>query len=128
MAVYDLTHLPHDIQIRWRTERALQFFGGRLLHASRKGAVLASGKPYDVRKLAHPGLEVWEPTDAELRFAQAALDAVPDGLGEPLYARVGLVDGEPRLMELELVEPNLFLSLHTGSVARMAEAVLRAAG
>jgi hypothetical protein len=31
-------------------------------------------------------------------------------------------------MELELVEPNLFLSLHTGSVARVAEAVLRAAG
>jgi hypothetical protein len=78
-----------------------------------------------VRKLAHPGLEVWEPTDAELRVAQAVLDAVPDGLGEPLYARVDLVDGKPRLMELELVEPNLFLSLHTGSVA---EAVLRGAG
>lgn len=76
-------------------------------------------------------LEVREPTDVELRFAQAAVDAVSDGLGEPLYARVDLVDGEdgePRLMALELVEPNLFLSLHTGSVARVAEAVLREAG
>ncbi|MEV6962444.1 hypothetical protein AB0M97_25295 [Streptomyces sp. NPDC051207] len=53
------------------------------------------------------------------------------GLGEPLYTCVDLVDGEdgePRLRELELVEPHLFLSLHTGSVARVAEAVLRAAG
>jgi hypothetical protein len=62
---------------------------------------------------------------------QVALGAVPGGLGEPLCARVDLVDGEdgePRLMELELVEPNLLLSLRTGSVARVAEAVLWAAG
>ncbi|MEV5432540.1 hypothetical protein [Streptomyces sp. NPDC052701] len=79
--------------------------------------MLASGTPYDVCKLARPGLEVWEPVDAELRVAQAVLDAVPDGLGEPLYARVGLLggeDGEARLMGLELVESNLFLSLRTG--------------
>lgn len=30
-------------------------------------------------------------------------------------------------MELELVEPNLFLSLHTGSVAAVVEAILSAA-
>ncbi|MFD7403705.1 RimK family alpha-L-glutamate ligase [Streptomyces sp. NPDC059866] len=109
-------------------ERALQFFGGRLLHASRKGAVLAPGTPYDERKVAHPGLEVWEPTDAELAVAERALAAVPDA-PDLLYARVDLVDGEdgePRVMELELVEPNLFLSLHTGSVARVAEAMVAA--
>ncbi|MGP4088726.1 ATP-grasp domain-containing protein [Streptomyces sp. KR55] len=107
-------------------ERALQFFGGRLLHASRKGAVLAPGTPYDERKVAHPGLEVWEPTDAELAVAERALAAVPDA-PDLLYARVDLVDGEdgePRVMELELVEPNLFLSLHTGSVARVVEAMV----
>ncbi|MFC9911174.1 RimK family alpha-L-glutamate ligase [Streptomyces sp. NPDC127197] len=109
-------------------ERALQFFGGRLLHASRKGAVLAPGTPYDERKVAHPGLEVWEPTDAELAVAERALAAVPDA-PDLLYARVDLVDGEdgePRVMELELVEPNLFLSLHRGSVARVAEAMVAA--
>ncbi|MDN0194407.1 hypothetical protein [Streptomyces sp. S.PNR 29] len=110
-------------------ERALQFFGGRLLHASRKGAVLAPGTPYDERKVAHPGLEPWTPTPAELSTAERALAAVPDS-PELLYGRVDLVDGEdgrPRVMELELVEPNLFLSLHTGSVPRVAEAVLAAA-
>ncbi|MGW3723947.1 ATP-grasp domain-containing protein [Streptomyces sp. NPDC000851] len=111
-------------------ERALQFFGGRLLHASRKGAVLAPDTPYDERKVAHPGLEVWQPTDAELAVAERALAAVPDA-PELLYARVDLVDGEdgePRVMELELVEPNLFLSLHPRSVPRVVEAMLAAAG
>ncbi len=110
-------------------ERALQFFGGRLLHASRKGAVLAPGTPYDARKVAHPGLEPWTPTAAEVAVAEAALAAVP-GAAEPLYARVDLVDGDdgrPRVMELELVEPNLFLWLHERSLPRVVEAVLEAA-
>lgn len=110
-------------------ERALQFFGGRLLHASRKGAVLTPGTPYDQRKVAHPGLAPWTPEPAELAVAERALAAVPESSGL-LYARVDLVDGEdgqPRVMELELVEPNLFLSLHPTSVPRVVEAVLAAA-
>lgn len=110
-------------------ERALQFYGGRLLHASRKGAILTPGTPYDERKIAHPGLEPWTPTPAELDVAERALAAVPNA-PELLYARVDLVDGEdgqPRVMELELVEPSLFLSLHPGSVPRVVEAILAAA-
>ncbi|MFF9000669.1 RimK family alpha-L-glutamate ligase [Streptomyces achromogenes] len=120
---------PYMPGIDVRGERALQFFGGRLLHASRKGAVLAPGTPYDADKVAHPGLERWQPSPAELAVAERALAAVP-GTPELLYARVDLVDGddgEPRLMELELVEPNLFLGLHPESLPRVAEAILRAA-
>ncbi|MFI2757673.1 RimK family alpha-L-glutamate ligase [Streptomyces echinatus] len=111
-------------------ERALQFFGGRLLHASRKGAVLSPGTPYDADKVAHPGLERWKPTDAELALAEMALASVPGSAGL-LYARVDVVDGddgEPCLMELELVEPNLFLWLHPDSLPRVTEAILTAAG
>ncbi len=111
-------------------ERALQFFGGRLLHASRKGAVLAPGTPYDAEKVAHPELEPWQPTDTELAVAEKALASVPGSPGL-LYARVDLVDGEdglPRVMELELVEPNLFLFLHPASLPRVTEAILAAAG
>jgi hypothetical protein len=120
---------PYVAGIDVSGERALQFYGGSLLHASRKGAVLTPGTPYDERKVAHPGLEPWMPTPAELSVAGRALAAVPDAAGL-LYARVDLVDGEdgePRVMELELVEPNLFLSLHTGSVPRVVEAILAAA-
>ncbi|MFJ3646964.1 ATP-grasp domain-containing protein [Streptomyces murinus] len=108
-------------------ERALQFFGGRLLHASRKGAVLSPGTPYDADKVAHPDLTPWRPTDAELAVAEKALAAVPGSAAPLLYARVDLVDGPdgtPRLMELELVEPNLFLFLHPDSPPRTAAAIL----
>lgn len=110
-------------------ERPLLFFGGRLVHASRKKAVLTPGTPYDARKNAHPGLEVWEPTEEEVAVAERALAAVP---GDPalLYARVDLADGDdgrPCVMELELVEPNLFLWLHPGSVRGVAAEIVRAA-
>ncbi|GAA3980998.1 hypothetical protein GCM10022384_32810 [Streptomyces marokkonensis] len=36
-------------------------------------------------------------------------------------------DGEPRVMELEPVEPKLFLWLHEGAPRRVVEAVLAAA-
>ncbi|MFD5227251.1 RimK family alpha-L-glutamate ligase [Streptomyces qaidamensis] len=121
---------PYLSSIDTHGERALQFFGGRLLHASVKGAVLAPGTPYDADKVAHPDLRPWEPTAAELAVAEKALAAVP-GDAELLYARVDLVtgpDGEPCVMELELIEPNLFLHMHPGSVPRVVEAVLAAAG
>ncbi|WP_329223814.1 hypothetical protein OG352_13130 [Streptomyces sp. NBC_01485] len=110
-------------------ERAVQFFGGRLLHASRKRAVLAPGTAFDAVKVAHPGLEPWTPTPAEIAVAERALAAVPES-PELLYARVDLVDGddgEPCVMELELVEPNLFLFLHPESVPAVAAAILAAA-
>ncbi|MFD4501936.1 RimK family alpha-L-glutamate ligase [Streptomyces sp. NPDC058457] len=110
-------------------ERALQFFGGRLLHASRKRAVLTPGTAYDADKVAHPELERWTPTPAEVAVAERALAAVPDA-PELLYARVDLVDGadgQPQVMELELVEPNLFLFLHPGSADAVAAAILSAA-
>ncbi|MCS0601354.1 hypothetical protein NX794_08935 [Streptomyces sp. LP11] len=112
-------------------ERALQFFAGSLLHASRKGAVLTPGTPYDADKVPHPSLAPWQPTDAELALAEAALAAVPGAESGLLYARVDLADGDdgtPRVMELELIEPNLFLGLHPDSVPRVARAVIAAAG
>ncbi|MFF8483133.1 ATP-grasp domain-containing protein [Streptomyces antibioticus] len=115
-------------------ERALQFFGGRLLHASRKGPVLAPGTPYDARKVAHPDLTRHRPTSGELDVAEralaTALAAVPVAAHELLYARVDLVDdedGRPQVMELELVEPNLFLFLHPESVAGVVEGILATA-
>lgn len=69
----------------------------------------------------------YEPSPEELAAAEAALAAV----GEPLlYARVDLVrdlDGRPVLMELEAVEPDLFLEYAPGAPSRFVEAVTAAA-
>ncbi|WP_030218145.1 ATP-grasp domain-containing protein [Streptomyces sp. NRRL WC-3626] len=118
---------PYMRGIETAGERALQFFGGNLLHASRKGPVLAPGTPYDQRKVAHPGLTDWTPSLADTALARRALASVP-GRPELLYARVDVVDdedGQPRVMELELVEPNLFLWLHPESVPRVVEELLK---
>ncbi|BCL30849.1 RimK family alpha-L-glutamate ligase [Streptomyces aurantiacus] len=117
---------PYVRSIDTAGERALVFFGGRFLHAIRKGAVLEPGTAYDDDKVPHPNLRTWQPSPAELAVAERALAAVP-GAPELLYARVDLVDGDdgtPRVMELELVEPNLFLFLHEASVPVVAEAVV----
>ncbi|MFD3525646.1 RimK family alpha-L-glutamate ligase [Streptomyces sp. NPDC058653] len=120
---------PYMRSIDAKGERALHFTGGRFLHADRKNAVLAPGFPYDEKKVPHPELHPWEPTAAELAVAEQALAAVP-GETELLYGRVDLVDGddgEPRVMELELVEPHLFLYLHPASVPLFAAAIVRTA-
>jgi len=78
---------------------------GRITHAVRK--IPASGDfrvqvEYGGREVAH------DPEPAELDLAASALAAVGEDL---LYARVDCVGSPegPRLMELELIEPSLFL-------------------
>ena len=60
---------------------------------------------------------------AERSLADQALRAAP---GPTTYARVDVVptpDG-PRLMELELIEPDLGLRLHPPSIAALVRAIL----
>ncbi|MFE9426896.1 RimK family alpha-L-glutamate ligase [Kitasatospora sp. NPDC006697] len=110
-------------------ERALVHCAGTFSHAIRKGSVLEPGVRYDEQKNAHPGVSRWEPTEAELRVARQALAAVP-GSPELLYARVDLVDGEdgePQLMELELIEPQLFLTVDQDALSVFATAIRKSA-
>jgi glutathione synthase/RimK-type ligase-like ATP-grasp enzyme len=120
---------PYQGRIDTTGERALIFWGGTLLHAIRKGPVLTTDTAYDARRTAHPDPRPWTPTPAELTTAELALKAVP-GAPELLYARVDLVDGDdgrPLVMELELVEPNLFLFVHPDSLPAVVDGILRRA-
>ncbi len=101
----------------------------RIARATAARARYACAVPYDADKIPHPDLRPWEATAAELDVAARALQAVPDA-PELLYARVDLVDGpdgDPLVMELELVEPNLFLAPHPGSLPHVVEHILKAA-
>jgi len=100
-------------------ERSLVFFGGALSHAVLK--VPASGD-YRVQYF-HGGSELEHaPDSAELRVALAAIDNAP---GRLTYARVDLVDweGAPSLIELEAVEPDLYLRDSPERLDRFAAAV-----
>ena len=103
-------------------EVSLIFFEGRFSHAIRK--VAAKG---DFRVQPDWGGEVTraEPDDAEMAAAQAALAAIEEG--PLLYARVDMVrdqENRPVIMELELLEPDLYLGYEAGAQARFVEAVL----
>jgi hypothetical protein len=116
-------------------ERALVFLAGRYSHAILKGPVLVQTGVVGDELVAHPDPTGYVPAPAELDLAQRVLECVPAGPDELLYARVDLVrgaDGSPVLMELELIEPNLFLGWSDGGPQRLADAVIapgsRAAG
>jgi glutathione synthase/RimK-type ligase-like ATP-grasp enzyme len=98
-------------------EMSLLYFGGRLSHAVRK--VPAAG---DFRVQSEYGGTVLPHvvSPEERAVADAALAVVPSAV---TYARVDLVatTSGPAIMELELVEPELFLRADDGAAARFAE-------
>lgn len=87
-------------------EYSLFFFDGRFSHAIVKRP--ASGD-FRVQEQFGGREEAWEPTEEALVLATAVLAAVP---AEPTYARVDMVGdaaGTLHIIELELIEPSLFL-------------------
>jgi glutathione synthase/RimK-type ligase-like ATP-grasp enzyme len=101
-------------------ETNLVCFDGRPSHAIHKGARW-SGESEQSRGLV-------EPSAGELALAERAHAAVRAlGLGVPIYARVDCAagpDGLPLLMELELLEPSLFLDRSPRSAALLANGVI----
>ena len=104
-------------------EWSLVFFAGRYSHA-----VLKRPRTGDFRvQREHGGtLEAVEPSAAVIEAAARTVAAIPFGEGPPLYARVDgcVVNGELLLMELEVLEPELFLRCAAESPARLADALL----
>lgn len=108
-------------------ETALLFFDGVFSHAIRKGPLLKRGMSATRALFATEHIMPRSPSEDELEIAQRALDAIP--FEQPLlYARVDLIRddaGAPRLLELELTEPSVFLLHDTQAAARFAAAILR---
>jgi glutathione synthase/RimK-type ligase-like ATP-grasp enzyme len=87
-------------------EYSLFFFSGKFSHAIVKRP--ASGD-FRVQSQFGGREEAWEPTAEATALAAAALAACPS---VPVYARVDMVGdggGALHIMELELIEPSLFL-------------------
>ncbi|MEU8760176.1 hypothetical protein [Streptomyces sp. NPDC048659] len=111
-------------------ERALVFVAGAFSHAIRKGPVLTESGVIDNARVPHPGVAPYQPSEEELTAALAALAAIP-AAEAPLFARVDLVLDEsrrPTVMELELIEPNLFLGDRPDGLKRLVDAILAKAG
>jgi glutathione synthase/RimK-type ligase-like ATP-grasp enzyme len=100
-------------------EWSLVFFDGRYSHAALKRAA-----PGEFRVHIEWGgtVERSEPPPPLVREAQALIDALDLGA---TYARVDgtEIDGHLVVMELELIEPELFFDCHPDAPARLADAL-----
>jgi hypothetical protein len=100
-------------------ERALMFFDGRYSHAVVK-------KPFDRVFTISGEPSSWvQATAHEIEVATKAIEALPR---PPLYARIDLLhdgNGDPRVSEVELIEPALYLAVHTPARQAFADAIER---
>jgi glutathione synthase/RimK-type ligase-like ATP-grasp enzyme len=106
---------PYYRSVEEYGERCLIWIAGAFTHAVRKGARFAA----DAERVSDA---VPIATDERVA-AEQLLAAAPAPV---LYARVDLArddDGRPRLMELELVEPCLFLDRAPAARERLADAI-----
>jgi glutathione synthase/RimK-type ligase-like ATP-grasp enzyme len=110
---------PYLASVEDYGERSIMWIDGALSHAIRKSPRFAGAServdgPYAI-------------ADDERAVALAALAPY----GDLLYGRVDLARdaaGRPRVMELELVEPSLFLARGPGAAARLVAGLARRLG
>jgi glutathione synthase/RimK-type ligase-like ATP-grasp enzyme len=105
-------------------EYSLMFFGGAFSHS-----IIKRPKSGDFRVQAHLGgsEQQCDPPNGGREIALAALAAAP---AKAAYARVDMIagdDGQLRIMELELIEPALWLEHAPDGGASYAAAIISAA-
>ena len=109
-------------------EWPMVFLGGTFSHAARKRVDLPRAGAIATLFAAEQN-SAHIATAEQITAATAAVDAVSRRLGTPTYARVDLVrddDGRYCVLEVELVEPSLFLPFaDTAAADRLAEVLVR---
>ena len=115
----DVMVQPFVSEVRDRGEWSILFLGGQLSHAVLKRP--AEGD-YRVQWEFGGSAVTMAPPPRLVADAEAVMAAVP---GDAVYARVDGVerDGRLVLMELELIEPHLFLGWDAGAAMRLAASI-----
>ncbi|MCK6377019.1 MAG: hypothetical protein L6Q69_23395, partial [Zoogloea sp.] len=108
LAEGDVLVQPFIESVAAQGEVSLIYFGGTFSHAIRKQPAAGDYRVQDMYGgTNHP----YQPAADEVALATLALSATP---APTTYARVDMVrlpDGRPAVMELELIEPELFLGV-----------------
>ena len=120
---------PFQDDIVTTGEDTLMVLNGRYTHAVRKKA-----KAGDFRVQDDFGgtVHALEPTHEQMQLAERAMAACAStaaGRPAPAYGRVDMVrgnDGRYAVMELEIIEPELWLRYHPPAAENMADAIVRA--
>jgi hypothetical protein len=128
---------PYLASVDTEGETALVFIAGRLAHVLRKRAVLAPDEVAPVRDDELGAAEAMYDPDlvlpatarpAEIELGSAVVEHLRSRFGStPLITRTDLVggpDGAPCVLEIEAVEPHLYLEHAPASVELLAEAIV----
>ncbi|MFO0824011.1 MAG: hypothetical protein U0792_13015 [Gemmataceae bacterium] len=112
---------PFQDDVARTGEDTLMVFGGRYTHAVRKVA-----KPGDFRVQDDHGGTVheYQPTQEQIELAERAVAACQP---RPVYGRVDLIrdnNGRLAVMELELIEPELWLRFHPPAAEAFADGIV----
>ena len=114
---------PFIDSVQSEGEYSLFFLGGDYSHA-----ILKKPRPGDFRTQEEHGADILS-IDAPGALVETARQVLGVVSPQPVYARADFVRGRGRflLMELELIEPSLYLRTDPGAPARFAAALTRAA-
>ncbi len=117
-------------------ETAVVFLGGEISHVLHKKPVLREQGTPELSDPDDPSSEaaimmdddlvtVGEASEPFLDLARACFGEIEGRFGSPLYVRVDMVPGPsgPVVMEIEAVEPCLYLDLVHGAAQRLADTV-----
>jgi hypothetical protein len=110
-------------------ETGLVFVGGEFSHAFHKEPIIRRGVGPQDSLVANQVVTAGEANEAQLAVAREALVAAERLLGPTTYARADLVtrtDGEPAVLELELLDPVLFFDTCPEGALRFADVLVRA--
>ena len=122
------TYLPNVVE---EGEFSFLYFGGQFSHGLIKRPKTGD---YRIQSIYGGTEETYQPSSRERAAARLVLDALDF---TPLYARVDLLrglDGQLKLIELEMIEPYLYLAHAEGEggenegAIRLAEALLKTLG
>jgi hypothetical protein len=128
---------PYQASVEEHGETAVVFIDGLRSHVLRKRAILAPDEVAPARggelgiaaePYYDPGLvTAGEASTAELALAGDVIAHVSERFAYvPLYARVDMLAGPdgPRVLELEAIEPNLYLDQASAAADRLARAII----
>jgi hypothetical protein len=113
---------PYRHDVEQAGETGLIYAAGVFSHAIRKGPLLAPGGLMTDQLFAPEEIAPRVPAAEELAVGERVMGFVADRFGVPVYARVDLLPG-PAVIEVELVEPSLYLGWGPDSPERIAAAI-----
>jgi glutathione synthase/RimK-type ligase-like ATP-grasp enzyme len=130
---------PYEPSVETRGETAVVCLDGEVSHPLHKRAILRPDEVAPAQEGAIAADVMFDPnlvtagsaSAEELELAQRIVDHISARFDYvPLYARVDMIadgDGTPMLLELEALEPNLYLDQVEGAAEKVADAIIRRA-